>query len=355
MIDMKIIYSINSDGFGHVTRSIPIIDHLLKKKHNISIITDKKVADFLKKKYPNIPITVIPQLCFEYTNDSVKSIQSFFKSFNKHNLKNLKKTIITIKNANPDIIISDLERYSLWAGKFLEIPTIEIDNHATIFRGEVKYKKKDVSDYLQAKAVSKIVYPYADYYFGLCFYRTKIKKKNTEIYDPIFLDEIKKYKAKDKDYILVYNRFMDKTKMIPVLKKIKDQKFVIFGYNVDKVDKNIEYRKNKPNLFKEIAECKAVITNGGHTLITEAIYFKKPIYSIPIKRQIEQLINAHYLDILEFGESHRKIDVATLKSFINNIPYYKEKLKKHKYTDKKYFLKRLDDKIKELVLLAKIE
>lgn len=350
---MKIIYAINSDGFGHVTRSIPIIDHLLKKKHNISIITDKKVADFLKKKYPKIPITVIPQIYFEYTNDSVKTFKGFFKSFNKHNFRNLKKTILVIKNAKPDIIISDLERYSLWAGKFLNIPTIEIDNHATIFRGDVEFKKKDTGDFLQAKTVSKIVYPFANYYFGLCFYRTEITKKNTEIFDPIFLDDVKKHKPKEKDYILVYNRFMDKTKMIPVLKKIKNQKFLIFGYNVDKIDKNLEYRKTKPNLYKEIAECKAVITNGGHTLISEAIYFKKPIYSIPIKRQIEQLINGHYLDLLEFGESHRKIDVQTLRSFIEKIPHYKDKLKKHKYQDKKHFLKRLDEKIKDLIQLSR--
>ena len=350
---MKIIYAINADGFGHVTRSIPIIDHLLKKKHTINIITDKKVADFLKKKYPTLPITVIPQVYFEYTNDSVKAFRSFFKSFNKHNFNNLKKTILIIKKTKPDIIISDLERYSLWAGKFLEIPTIEIDNHATIFRGDVEFKQKDAPDFLQAKSVSKLVYPFANYYFGLCFYRTEITKKNTEIFDPIFLDEIKKYKAKDGDYVLVYNRFMDKAKMVPTLKKLKDQKFVIFGYNVDKIDGNLEYRKTKPNLYKEIAECKAVITNGGHTLITEAIYFKKPIYSIPIKHQFEQLTNAHYLDLLEYGESHKKIEVSTLKSFIKNIPYYKEKLSKHKYKNEKPFLKRVDEKIKELTDYSK--
>ncbi len=349
----KIVYAINADGFGHVTRSIPIIDHLLQKKHEIEIITDKKVADFLQNKYKNLKIHVIPQVYFEYTNDSVKAFQSFFKSFNKHNFNNLKKTTLVIKKAKPDIVISDLERYSLWAGKFLEIPTIEIDNHATIFRGDVEFKKKDATEFLQAKSVSKLVYPFANYYFGLCFYRTEITKKNTEIFDPIFLDEIKKYKAKNGDYILVYNRFMDKTKMIPVFKKLKDQKFLIFGYNVNKIDDNLEFRKTKPNLYKEISECKAVITNGGHTLITEAIYFKKPIYSIPIKHQIEQLINGHYLDILEYGESHRKIEVLTLKSFIKNVPYYKERLNKHKYQDKKYFLKRLDKKIAELITESK--
>ncbi|HOZ35880.1 MAG TPA: glycosyltransferase family protein [archaeon] len=349
----KIVYAINADGFGHVTRSIPIIDHLLHKKHNIEIITDKKVADFLQHKYKQLKIHIVPQVYFEYTNDSVKAFKSFFKCFNKHNFNNLKKATLLIKKIKPDIVISDLERYSLWGGKFLELPTIEIDNHATIFRGDVEFKQKDAADFLQAKSVSKFVYPFANFYFGLCFYRTQITKKNTEVFDPIFLDDIKKYKAKDGDYILVYNRFMDKAKMVPTLKKIKNQKFVIFGYNVNKIDENLEFRKAKPNLFKEIAESKAIITNGGHTLITEAIYFKKPIYSIPIKHQFEQLTNAYYLEKLEYGLSTKKIDAINLRRFIKNIPYYKTKLEKHKYQDKKYFLKRLDEKINELITESK--
>lgn len=349
---MKIVYAINADGFGHVTRSIPIIDYLLKK-HKIHIITDKKIAEFLKKKYPALSITIIPQIYFEYTADSVKTVDGFFKSFNKHNFGNLKRTTLEIKKINPDIVISDLERYSLWGGKFLEIPTIEIDNHATIFRGDVEFKRKDAADFLQAKSVSKLVYPFANYYFGLCFYRTEITKKNTEIFDPIFLDEIKKYKTKEKDYILVYNRFMDKAKMIPTLKKLKTQKFVIFGYDVNKIDGNLEFRKAKPNLYKEMSECKAVITNGGHTLITEAIYFKKPVYSIPIKHQFEQLTNAYYLEKLGFGLTSKKIELVSLNKFLINLESYKTKLGRHKYQDKKVFLKRLDEKINELVNVAK--
>ncbi|MFA5745938.1 MAG: MJ1255/VC2487 family glycosyltransferase [archaeon] len=346
---MKIIYALNSDGFGHVTRSIPIIDHLLKKGHKIQIITDESVANFLEKKYPNIKIDVVKQPVFVYSKEGVKLAKSFFGWFNAKNAKNLTQTTKIIYNYKPDIIISDLERYTLWAGKMLEIPTIEIDNHATIFRGDVEFKAKDSGDFFQAKAVSKLVYPFANYYFGLCFYRTNIVKKNTEVFDPIFMDEIKKFKSKDKGYILVYNRFMEKTNVTPVLKKIKTEKFIVFGYNQDKIDGNITFKKNEPNLFKYISECKAIITNGGHTLITEALYFKKPIYSIPMKHQFEQLTNAHYLDILGYGESHTKIDEKSLKQFLINIPKYKQKLKNHKYQDSKLFLKRVDEKIEELV------
>ncbi len=346
---MKIIYGINADGFGHVTRSIPIIDHLLKKGHKLRFVTDKNIAGFLKKRYPKIKTDIIKQPVFVYSKSGVKLVKSFFGWFNTKNAKSLTNTAKIVYKERPDIIISDLEGFCLWAGKMLEIPTIEIDNHATIFRGDVEFKGKDCGDFFQAKAVSKLVYPFANYYFGLCFYRTNIIKKNTEIFDPIFRDEIKKYKPKNKNYILVYDRFMEKTTVIPVLKKIKGQMFVIFGYDINKIDENLELKKSEPNLYKYISECKAVITNGGHTLMTEAIYFKKPIYAVPIKHQFEQLTNAHYLDILGFGESHRKMDGLSLQRFIKKIPIYKTKLEKHKYQSGKLFLKRLDEKIQELV------
>jgi UDP-N-acetylglucosamine:LPS N-acetylglucosamine transferase len=70
---------------------------------------------------------------------------------------------------------------------------------------------------------------------------------------------------------------------------------------------------------------------------------------VPIKHQFEQLTNANYLDKLGYGVYSKKIDAISLRKFIKNAPYYKTKLEKHKYQDKKHFLKRLDEKITELI------
>ena len=88
---MKIIYAINSDGFGHVTRSIPIIDHLLKKKHNISIITDKKVADFLKKNILKYQLQLFHKFILNIPMIALRHLRASLKVLTNTILEILKK------------------------------------------------------------------------------------------------------------------------------------------------------------------------------------------------------------------------------------------------------------------------
>ena len=346
---MKILYAINSDGLGHAVRSIPIIKELKKNNHEIHIITSKNVKDFLGDSFGDC--TLIPQFAFNYNDNEIDYWNTFIDTFyiSKGNIQNFKKIIKLIKDYHPDILISDLERFSLWCAQIMEIPTICVDNHSTIFRGKVDFEFKDTSNFITTKSISKILAPHADRYFGLCFYKTKIIKKNTMFFDPILLDEQYDYKPKKKNYILIYNRFFNKD-IISEIKKIKNEKFILFGSNRNHVSKNIEFIKmGTPGMYKYIANAKAFITNGGHTSISEAIYYKTPIYSMPIKKQFEQITNAHYLEKMGFGEKHITIDKNKLEAFCNKLDYYTENLKKHKYKSKNKFLKEFKKAIKELV------
>jgi uncharacterized protein (TIGR00661 family) len=346
---MNIIYGINADGLGHAVRSIPIIKHLKNQGHNIHIITDKNVKDFLGSKYGNY--TLISQMLLGYKEEKISYWKTILDNvyLTKKNMTNILKIKNVIKKFKPDIIISDLETFSLWAGEIFEIPTISIDNHATIFRGEIDFNIKDTANYLTSKSISKIICPHADRYFGLSFYKTKIKKKNTKFFDPVFLEEQLNYKPNKENYILVYNRFLDK-KTIDALKKIKDQKFILFGAKKNYTQKNITYKKmGTPNMWKYIANAKAFVTNGGHTSICEAILFKTPIYSIPVKRQFEQTSNALYVQKKKFGEKHSNLTKNKLNDFLLKLDLYKHYLNKHKFKDSKYFFRELDKTIEELV------
>ena len=52
---------------------------------------------------------------------------------------------------------------------------------------------------------------------------------------------------------------------------------VIFPSNVKIYPVGHESFENK------LASAKAVITNGGHTLLSESMYLKTPVYAIPFK------------------------------------------------------------------------
>ena len=43
------------------------------------------------------------------------------------------------------------------------------------------------------------------------------------------------------------------------------------------------------------------MAGGGFTLMSEAVYLHKPLLSVPVVGQFEQVLNALYLQALNFG------------------------------------------------------
>ena len=87
---------------------------------------------------------------------------------------------------------------------------------------------------------------------------------------------------------------------------------------------------------------KAIIVNGGFTMISEAIYLKKPIYSTPAHKNFEQILNGFYVEKLGFGESHENLDVKKIESFLHNLDKYQENLNKVEPWDNTEILNDLD-------------
>ncbi|WP_263641100.1 glycosyltransferase family protein [Methanobrevibacter arboriphilus] len=54
------------------------------------------------------------------------------------------------------------------------------------------------------------------------------------------------------------------------------KKFIVYGFNKEGIEGNLTFRKfNEDKIYEDMSNAKAVITNGGFTLISEAIYLKK--------------------------------------------------------------------------------
>ena len=178
---------------------------------------------------------------------------------------------------------------------------------------------------LKAKAVIKVYVQNAKIHILTSFFNPPIKKSsNSVIYPPILRDNIMALKPVKGDKILVYQTSDSNYKLMKNLKKI-DEEFIVYGFNKNGYDKNLTYREfNEDVFYDDLRTAKAVITNGGFTLISEAIYLKKPIYSMPALGNFEQILNGFYVDKLGYGEYHEdmkinNINFDTLKNERKNL------------------------------------
>ena len=93
---------------------------------------------------------------------------------------------------------------------------------------------------------------------------------------------------------------------------------------------------------------KAVVSNGGLSLIGEAVYLGKPVYSVPVKHQFEQIMNARYLEELGYGLNAESIDGDLLRMFLREQSRYAARVAKHKQDGNEVLFATVDKLVKQL-------
>lgn len=324
----RVIYSVCGEGLGHAMRSAVILEELIKK-YDILIFASDRAYQYLSQKFDNVH--EIHGFNTVYENNAVNNRKTFVKAMKtlpRDLNSNLKLLYKIARDFKPRIIVSDFEFYASLLSNLLRIPLISIDNMHVITRCNIEYPDKYRAEKLKAEGVVRSFIVRPERYIIISYFCPEIKDpEKTIIYPPVLRKEIMGLKGEYGDHILVYQTSKSNEKLLKTLKSF-GEKFVIYGFDLDKKDGNLEFKSfNESEFFEDIQNSRAVITNGGFTLISEALYLKKPVLSIPVKGQFEQILNAIYLEKLGYGEFHEEINNDNLKKFLNNLSKYQENLK----------------------------
>lgn len=346
---IRILYGVCGEGLGHTIESKVILTNLIKR-YEIMIIAPGRAFDVLSKDFPNV--LKVPGLNIAYENNKVnikKTISLSLSNFKK-DLPLLKKTVSKINKFNPDIVISDFEIISSFYSNINGLPLICINNIPVLAKTKIKVPFKEYSSYLAAKTIVNIVVPMANLYLLNTFFQPRSNKKNECEYIPFILRKsIIEAKRKEGSYLFVYQTSTSNLKLIDILKNAGIP-CTIYGFNKEETDKNLIFRKFNEKMFiKELASCKAVISNGGYVLMSEAIYLKKPMLSMPVKGQFEQSLNAGYLQKYGFGMKCENATEKDLIMFLKKYDYYKKNLERYRYEGMSKIFSILNKKINEFV------
>jgi hypothetical protein len=76
----------------------------------------------------------------------------------------------------------------------------------------------------------------------------------------------------------------------------------------------------------DLLSCRAVICDGNHTTIAEAITAQKPMLIIPKPDDFPQWCYSQYIEKIGVGECHPRLSRAIIEGFIMRIDRYREKL-----------------------------
>jgi len=286
---MRILYGIQLNGNGHITRSLELINQLKAKGYEVDVIASGG----------NYSIEL---------PDYIKKFKGLSMYFNKSGKINKLKTLLSlnifklIKDINYDcsgydLVISDFEPISAYSAKKYKVKSIGISNQVSITK----------SSFFESLFIK---------YFAPCDYY--IPLDYTSGYQPIISDKFFNGKVSDEDFYLVYLAAYSLEHIKNEL-KYSDKKFKVYSSDVitDCVYNNIEFKKsNKDSFQSDLLRCSGVITASGFSTTSEALVLGKRLWSIPIKGQFEQIDNAIKLNNL--GVYTDDLTSENLENWLNN-------------------------------------
>ncbi len=332
---MRILYGVCGEGFGHSSRALSIAAFLEKQGHEVVIVTYGQAYKILRNRFKVFKVRGLHLIFKRGELQYKKTVYFNIKNFTK-NLVRWKAFHKLMRDFKPELCISDMEVIVPVLSNWYKLPLISVDNQHRITNLDIKFPRKYYKDYLIARTVVSRIVSNADYYIVTSFSKTKILKKNTFIVSPVIRKEVLKLKPKIGEKILCYLTKKD-SKILSVLKKIVNKKFVVYGYNINEKDRNLEFKKRE-TFFEDLKDCKAIIATAGFTLISEALYLKKPYLALPLKGQFEQTINALFLKQAGYGDYSENLTEHELKNFLENINIFRKKLNNYNSNNKELFV-----------------
>ncbi len=338
-----VFYCICGEGMGHAIRSGVILDRI-KEKYDVHIFSSDRAYEYLNSKFDNVH--EIGGFNTLYINNKVNDFKTLANAL-KRNPTNMKigyeHLYKLARSLRPDVIVTDFEIYASMVSKLLNIPMISLDNIHMITQAKIHYPPNKRIEMLKAKGVIKAYVVKPKFHILTSFFYPPVRaKKHAVIYPPVIREDILKLEPTNGDHIVVYQTSKESVKLVRKLKSLKNEKFIVYGFNVNKTDGNLTYKEfNEDVFYDDLASAKAVICNGGFTFISEAISLKKPIYSVPAIGNFEQALNGYYVERLGFGEYHEIMSAARVKSFLNKLPKYQKNLSKVKKTNNDGIIKEL--------------
>ena len=339
----RICYGVMGDARGHVSRALAIAREL--PHHEFLFIGGGKIRIFKEKGYQVENVPVLPTIIRNNRVDCVATVAHALVGFGRM-APAIKKVRAIIKEFDPHLIISDYEFITPRVARLMGRPCVSLDNQHLLTH--CLYKPPPGQHLSRYLTCSLIRYLFSDASLYLVTSFLALPPANralTEVFPPLIKQKLQEYQPTEGEHALVYLRGNNCALLIERLKRSKRQ-FVIYGLGAKPPDGNLLFKKaSEDDFLADLATCHYVIANGGHSLISEALYLGKPILCLPVQFFYEQFFNAYFLAQKGFG--HYSMDNAPREDIIGGfeerLDQYRARIKEYSFWGNKQIAARLEE------------
>ena len=327
---MRILYGVCGEGFGHSSRAIYMVHHLIERGHKVLIFSYGQAVDVLRREGFDVFEIRGVHLSFR---EGVLSVSRTLKNVLEtlyENIRNWKEMKSRVEGFGADVCISDMELVVPIISFIYRLPLISLDNQHRLTHLDVRVPRRYRRDFFIARKAVKRVVSRADAFIILSFVRGAVvrDREKSFVVDPILRKEVlgSRKQLRRGDYVLVYLTKRDEG-ILRVLRQI-DERFVVYVYGSRRRGRlgNMVFRDIGLGFLRDLVGCKGVIGSAGFTLISEALYLGKPYFALPLRGQFEQTLNALFLKQAGYGMFSEDLKREEVEGFLNSLRKYEKRV-----------------------------
>ena len=332
-----IFFALASEGMGHATRAVPVIEALRARGYRVEVFCGGRVAKYLRTRIGAVNEHFFIPL--HYDNNELAIGKSFRDALARIGdcLRQAWSMFWRMTREKPIAVISDFEFMSAWIGWWSRTPEIALDNLHLLTHGDMP-PPPTARARREKKAIARAVWwaqPVVDKILITCFWHPGLKPgvdANKVKFVPcaVRAEVLARRSSVSTDGpVLVYQTSSTNRDLPAALRRAVAQgglRFVVYGAGRTDIDGDVEYCAfSEERFLDDLARAPFVIANGGHSTMVEALALGKPVLSEPIRKQYEQQANAIGLGALGVGQGVDKLTTEAILAFVRNLPAMRER------------------------------
>lgn len=333
----KILIGVNGWGRGHSTRCDVIGRQLIELGYEVKFLTDFQGYEYLSQRYSSSQVIKVrsyrPVIIGESINASINVfVAVFFKIFSLPLIT--KKALRSIKDWQPDIIITDAELVTAKFAKKLKIPCIYLSSVSFMTYCRLPFKLS----FLQKSYLYLFNWILSDCANASLIIISKMSKlqlkedikDNVHLLDVFLRPELKQNPWKPQNtHILTYLRGTYIKRILQKLEMVgKQMNRKVFVYGIED-RKNTAYLVFKPisdqYFIEDMLTADYVISTSGNQIIGELAYLGVPSLLLPEIGQFEQEFNATLASSFYTNMKTGDLKTITTSDIIKKLGSLKEK------------------------------
>ena len=326
---MRILYGVVGEGMGHAMRSRVILDELTKR-HEVQVVVSGRAYDYLKARASEqLAVKKIWGYSVVYEDNEVQRFKTLLENVKgavRGWPENVRAYFDLAQKFQPDVVVSDFESWSYLFAKNHGLPVLSVDNMQIIDRcaHAPEILEGLGADFPLTKAIVKAKVAGALHYYITTFFYPPVRKERTSLHPPILRPEILAARAEPGGHLLVYQTSTSNAALPEILGR-SGVECRVYGLRRDLQqdvrEGSLVYRPfSEAGFIDDLRTARGVVASAGFTLMGEAVYLHKQMLAIPVGKQLEQVLNARYLEAEGYGLAAKEITSEALGGFLERLP-----------------------------------